>query len=95
MLVPQYFDQLECLVSCQSCEWLVKNERSRGTCQRKDQLEQMSFIDAKCADQAVLSSLQSESLEHALDVRLVDASKIRIVRHGLGESQILVQYIGV
>ena len=95
VLLPQNFHQLECLVPCQSCKRLVKNERSRGTCQRKDQFEQLSFTDAQCTDQAVLPSLQSKSQEHALDVRLVDASKIRIVRHGLGECQILIQHIRV
>ena len=95
MFLPQYFHQLECLVSCQSCKWLVEDERSRRACQREDQLEQVSFGDTQCADQAVLPSLQSKSQEHTLDVWLVDASKIRIVRHGLGERQILVQHIGV
>ena len=95
VLLPQYFHQLECLISCQSCERLVEDERSCRACQRKDQLEQVSFGDAQCADQAVLPSLQSKSQEHALDVRLVDASKIRIVRHGLGECQILIQHIRV
>ena len=95
MLLPQYFHQLECLVSCQSCKWFVEDERSRRACQREDQLEQVSFGDAQCADQAVLPSLQSKSQEHALDVRLVDASKIRVVRHSLGECQILVEYIRV
>ena len=95
VLLPQNFHQLKRLISGQSRKWLVKDERPRGTCQRKDQLEQVSFTDAQCADQAVLPSLQSESQEHALDVRLVDASKIRVVRHSLGECQILVEYIRV